>query len=30
VLTYLIAKTGGDGTDPALLSDQGDDVAAWE
>jgi len=31
VLTYLIAKTGGaDGSDPALLSDQGDDVAAWE
>jgi len=31
LLTYLIAKTGGrDGSDPALLSDQGDDVAAWE
>jgi len=30
VLTYLIAKTGGDGSDPSLVSDQGDDVAAWE
>jgi cytochrome c2 len=31
LITYLIAKTGGaDGSDPALLSDQGDDVAAWE
>ena len=30
ILRYLIAKTGGDGSDPALLSDQGEDVAAWE
>lgn len=30
VLTYLITKTGGDGSDPSLVSDQGDDVAAWE
>jgi hypothetical protein len=30
ILRYLIAKTGGDGSDPDLVSDQGDDVAAWE
>jgi cytochrome c len=30
ILGYLIAKTGGDGSDPTLLSDQGDDVAGWE
>jgi cytochrome c len=31
LITYLIAKTSGaDGSDPALFSDQGDDVAAWE
>jgi cytochrome c len=30
VLTYLIAKTDSENTDPSLDSDQGDDVAAWE
>jgi cytochrome c len=30
IFRYMIAKTGGDGSDPDLLSDQGDDVAAWE
>lgn len=30
ILKYLIAKMGGDRSDSALLSDQGDDIAAWE
>jgi cytochrome c len=30
VLTYLIAKTSNENADPSLVSDQGDDVAAWE
>jgi hypothetical protein len=30
VLTYLIAKTSNENVDPSLVSDQGDDDAAWE